>query len=163
MSAIESVFRREVRKNSEMCGVRLSPALEHHLVHTVIRYLHEEVEGGRMTMRLVHAGDTDAKPATFRKIGDDCLLSCSLFPERILKYGGSITHYAGVGRTAYDSAGMTEAAYGFGIMLDVLSVFRDDRPALSVLDLARAGSVIARHATAQDVVVPFIGKPRARF
>lgn len=162
MNEAAPVIRKEIQKNSEICGVRLSPALEHHLVATVSRYLAETLGNERLTVRLVHAGDADAKPAEFRKIGDDCLVCCSLFPENIMRFGGSINHYAGVGRTAYDSAGLTEAAYGFGLMLDVLSAFRKDRP-VSLLDLALAGSLVARAEARNSVILPFISKPRARF
>lgn len=79
-----------------------------------------------------------------------------------MRRGGSVSHYVNVGRTSYDAAGLTEAAYGFGVMLDVLGTFREEKT-VDLLDLARAGSVLARHATADQVVVPFVGKPRARF
>ncbi len=159
---VVAVLRKEILINSEKCGVRLSPALEHHLVITTSRYLSEEIGATRITIRMVEAADERAPAPVMRKIGDDCLVCCSLFPEAILKRGGSLSHYAALGRTAYDSAGMTEAAYGFGLMLDVLSVFREDKP-VDLLDLARAGSMVARAKTANDVVVPFIGRPSSRF
>lgn len=163
MRAEHALLRQELRRNSEKCGVRLSETLEFHLVTTTSRYLIEGVDTSLMTVRLVRAGDTRSDASVFRKIGDDCLVVCALFPERIRKRGGTLTHYAGVGRSAYDAAGLTEAAYGFGLMLDVLSTFRDDRDRDDLLDLARAGSKVAQHKMSDGVVVPFIGRPRAGF
>lgn len=162
MNAAHSLIRKEILANSEKCGVRLSATLESHLVSTTVRYLTEEVEIALLTTRLVRAGDENAGHGVFRKIGDDCLVSCALFPETVLRRGGSVSHYANVGRTSYDAAGLTEAAYGFGVMMDVLGAFREEKT-VDLLDLARAGSVLARHATDGQAVVPFVGKPRTRF
>lgn len=162
MSAIVAVLGVEIRKNSEKCGVPLSGNLHSHLVITTARYFEDGLDLARLTVRLVRAEDERAQAGAFRKIGDDCLVGCALFPDAILRRGGSLAHYADVGRTAYDSAGLTEAAYGFGLMLDVLSAFREGEDR-DLLALARAGSVVAKGLTKGQVVVPFTGRPRARF
>lgn len=164
MKNAELLIQTELRRNSEKCGVRLSETLEIHLVLTTSRYLNEGLESALLTVRLVRAGDERRAPGVFRKIGDDCLVTCALFPEVIKRQGGSLAHYAGVGRAAYDSAGLTEAAYGFGLMLDVLSVFRDAAdPLHDLMDRARAGSKVAQHKLSDSVVVPFVGRPRVGF
>lgn len=162
MSAIVAVLGVEIRKNSEKCGVPLSNNLHSHLVMTTARYFEDGLDLTRLTVRLVRAEDERAQAGAFRKIGDDCLVGCALFLKAVLRRGGTLAHYADVGRTAYDSAGLTEAAYGFGLMLDVLAAFRaeEDR---DLLALARAGSVVAKELTKGQVVVPFTRKPRARF
>lgn len=162
MSAIVAVLGEEIRKNSEKCGVPLSSNLHSHLVVTTARYFEDGLDLSCLTVRLVRAEDERAQAWMFRKIGDDCLVGSALFPEAILRRGGSLAHYADVGRTAYDSAGLTEAAYGFGLMMDVLSAFREDDER-DLLALARAGSVVAKRLTRDQVVVPFTPKPHARF
>lgn len=164
MKNAELLIQTELRRNSARCGVRLSETLEIHLVLTTSRYLSEGLESALLTVRLIRAGDERKTSGVFRKIGDDCLVTCALFPEIIKRQGGSLAHYAGVGRAAYDSAGLTEAAYGFGLMLDVLSAFRDETdPVHDLMDRARAGSKVAQHKLSDSVVVPFVGRPRAGF
>lgn len=46
-------------------------------------------------------------------------VTCGIFAKRLERLGGT-GPYVGLGRTAYIQAGLTEAAYGFHLMLDVL-------------------------------------------
>lgn len=156
------VIREEIRRNYDKSGVRLSACLESHLVETAGRYLCEMPDARSLTMRMVHAADLGETPTVMRKIGDDCLICCGIFPEHLTRHGGSVPHYAGIGRMAYDAAGLIEASHGFGLMLEVLSIFRPDRP-LSLLDLAQAGSVAAREKMISESNVTIFRKPVRKF
>lgn len=99
--------------------VDLSPDLEFHLASTVAFYMRRPVRTDSLTNRMMKLPRKRGREE-YRRIGNDCLISCAFFVERLTRNGGSIVYYAGLGQAAYDVAGMTEAALGFPDMLDVL-------------------------------------------
>ena len=78
---------------------------------------------------------------------------------------GSVRHYVGLGQMSYDAAAMTEQAYGFMPMRDVMAgaVDRGDEDGAVLIDRALAGSQTARAELAdQNVVVgPWGHDPRS--
>ena len=91
-----------------------------------------------------------------RALADECLIACALFEAR-LRRNGSVRHYVGLGQMTYDAADMTEQAYGFVHMRDVMATAagragtEDGRV---LIDRARAGSTVARdELAAQNVVM----------
>ena len=104
--------------------VALSPDLEFHLASTLARYMHRPLAPDHLTIRLMDAAQGRARRGESRRIGDDCLISCAFFSARLVRQGGTVVHYAGVGQTAYAIAGMPEMASGFPDMLDVLQASR---------------------------------------
>lgn len=99
--------------------IALAPELEFHLASTVASYMRRPVRTDYLTTRLMEMRRTRGREEC-RRIGDDCLISCAFFLERLTRHGGSVVHYAGLGQAAYDGAGMTDVAIGFPLMLDVL-------------------------------------------
>ena len=99
--------------------IELTPELEFHLASTVACYMRRPVRTDYLTTRMLEVRHRRGREEC-RRIGDDCLISCAFFVERLTRHGGSIVHYAGIGQAAYDGAGMTDVALGFPIMLDVL-------------------------------------------
>ncbi|MCH5374494.1 MAG: hypothetical protein JJ992_10985 [Planctomycetes bacterium] len=90
--------------------------------------------------------DENAPRDTMRALADECLIACAFF-ERRLRRNGSIRHYVGLGQTTYDAADLTEQAYGFVHMRDVIaSAVENDESddGRILLDRARAGSSTAR-------------------
>lgn len=104
--------------------VALSPDLEFHLASTLAHYMHRPINPRRLTIRLMDAAHRRARRGETRQIGDECLISCAFFTTQLTRQGGSIVHYAGIGKTAYEIAGMPEIASGFPDMLDVLQASR---------------------------------------
>jgi hypothetical protein len=99
--------------------------------------------------------DAGAPRDTMRALADECLIACAFF-ERRLARNGTIRHYIGLGQATYDAASMTEQAYGFVHMRDVIASAADrpEEDGRILIDRARAGSSAARdELAAQNVVV----------
>ncbi|WP_242690420.1 hypothetical protein [Paracoccus fontiphilus] len=123
--------------------VALSPDLEFHLASTLARYMHRPIAPDRLTVRLMDAAQRRARTGETRQIGDECLISCAFFAARLTRRGGTIVHYAGLGQTAYEIAGMPDLASGFPDMLDVLQASRpsiEERPSQQDGDDAASAS-----------------------
>ena len=124
MDVYLSAARDLVVEGMRESQVALSPDLEFHLASTVARYMHRPIAPDRLTIRLMDAAHRRARKGETRQIGDECLISCAFFSTRLVRQGGTIVHYAGLGQTAYEIAGMPEMAHGFPDMLDVLQASR---------------------------------------
>lgn len=157
--AIASDF---VRTGIEKAGIPLTRTLEAYLSITFAKYIGRTITVDLLTVRITRAMDANAPRDTIRSLADDCLIACAFFEERLTRRG-TIRHYVGLGQMTYDAADMTEQAYGFVHMRDVMAsaACRDrleDGPAL--IDRARAGSTAARDALAErNVVVGPWAKP----
>jgi hypothetical protein len=73
-----------------------------------------------LTVRITRAFDQNAPAESLRALADECLIACAFFEER-LRRNGAVRHYVGLGQTAYDAARLTEQAYGFVHMRDVIA------------------------------------------
>ena len=89
-----------------------------------------------------------------RALADECLIACAFFEQR-LRRNGTIRHYVGLGQMSYDAAALTEQAYGFVHMRDVIAsaAGRDTDDSRVLIDHARSGSQTARAELAQQNVV----------
>lgn len=151
-----------VRSGIEKTGIPLTGTLEAYLSITFARFIGKGIEVDLLTVRVTVAMDEGAPRDRLRALADECLIACAFFQER-LRRNGAIRHYIGLGQTSYDAADMTEQAYGFVHMRDVIAVAagRDgtDDPRVLV-DRARAGSTTAREELAgQNVVLGPWAKP----
>mgnify|MGYP003443293819 FL=1 len=147
--AIAAEFIQEGVKKS---GIPLTHALEAYLSITFSRYFDKSIEVDRLTVRITRALDNSAPRDILRNLADECLIGTALF-ERRLERSGRVRHYVGLGQMTYDAAGMTEQAYGFVPMMDMLSSNISDTDINLLLDKAKGGSVTAR--TKLDNVVLF--------
>lgn len=120
MDTYLSAARDLVVEGMRESQVALSAPLEFHLATTLARYMHRPIAPDRLTVRLMDAAHRRARRGESRQIGDECLISCAFFAARLTRQGGSVVHYAGLGQTAYEIAGMPDVASGFPDMLDVL-------------------------------------------
>ena len=109
--------------------------------------------------------DAGAPRDVIRALADECLIACAFF-ERRLRRNGTVRHYVGLGQASYDAASLTEQAYGFVHMRDVIaSAATGDAPedGAVLVDRARAGSQTARAELArQNVVIGPWGGRQAR-
>lgn len=151
--AIASDF---VKAGIDKAGIPLSTTLEAYLSLTFARFIGRHLTVDLLTVRVARALDGDAPRDVLRALADECLIACALF-ERRLRRSGTVRHYVGLGQMSYDAAALTEQAYGFVHMRDVMASAAeaeapDEAPLL--LDRARAGSVTARaELDRQNVVV----------
>jgi hypothetical protein len=103
---------------------------------------------------VTRAMDANAPRETMRALADECLIACALF-ERRLARNGAVRHYVGLGQATYDAAAMTEQAYGFTHMRDVIAsaAAGAEENGRMLLDRARGGSAAARAALEEQNVV----------
>ncbi|MGE0857969.1 MAG: hypothetical protein AB7I01_03440 [Gammaproteobacteria bacterium] len=84
-------------------GVRISPAVEEHLVSLLFRHVGagtstRDLESGFIDRidRILHADTSD--PSV---VGDQCLLFAGLFPEHAIQKGVPVSYFVEVGRHAF--------------------------------------------------------------
>ena len=159
--AIASDF---VKTGIEKAGIPLSTTLEAYLSITFARFIGSSISADLLTVRVTRAMDANAPRDVIRGLADECLIACAFF-ERRLRRHGSVRHYVGLGQMSYDAADLTEQAYGFVHMRDVIASASgqdggDDGRIL--VDRAQAGSQTARAELAQQNVVlgPWGNPPR---
>ena len=145
-----------VKAGIEKAGIPLSETLEAYLSLTFARFMGKSITVDLLTVRVTQAMDAGAPRDVIRALADECLIACAFF-ERRLRRNGNVRHYVGLGQASYDAADLTEQAWGFVHMRDVMASAAtgegvDESAAL--LDRARAGSTTARSELAgQNVVV----------
>ena len=150
-----------VKTGIEKAGIPLTQSLEAYLSITFARFIGATIAVDMLTVRVAQALDAGAPRDALRALADECLIACAFF-ERRLRRNGTIRHYVGLGQMSYDAAELTEQAYGFVHMRDVIAsaAARDDTEDGRVLiDRARAGSQTARaELDRQNVVMgPWAG------
>ena len=150
--AIASDF---VKSGIARAGIPLTETLEAYLSITFARFIGTTISADMLTVRVARALDDGAPRDILRGLADECLIACAFF-ERRLRRNGTIRHYVGLGQVSYDAADLTEQAYGFMHMRDVIASAAgqdggDDGRVL--VDRAQAGSQTARAELAQQNVV----------
>jgi hypothetical protein len=158
--AIASDF---VKTGIEKAGIPLSTTLEAYLSITFARFIGSSISADLLTVRVTRAMDANAPRDVIRGLADECLIACAFF-ERRLRRHGSVRHYVGLGQMSYDAADLTEQAYGFVHMRDVMASAAgadDGEDGRVLVDRARAGSQTARAELADQNVVlgPWGGAP----
>lgn len=144
-----------VRTGIDKAGIPLSATLEAYLSLTFARFIGRNVTVDMLTVRVARALDGNAPRDVLRFLADECLIACAFF-ERRLRRSGTVRHYVGLGQMSYDAAALTEQAYGFVHMRDVMAAAGGNRSedAALLLDRAKAGSTTARaELDRQNVVV----------
>ncbi len=149
--AIASDF---VKSGMKRAGVPLTHTLEAYLAITFARHIGTAIGVDQLTFRVTRALEGGAPRDAIRALADECLIACAFFEGRLRRAGG-IRHYVGLGQATYDAASMTEQAWGFVHMRDVIASAaegtRADAPVL--IERARAGSAAAREELAAENVV----------
>jgi hypothetical protein len=144
-----------VRAGIDKAGIPLTETLEAYLSITFARFIGAQIGVDLLTVRVTRAMDAGAPRDTMRALADECLIACAFF-ERRLARNGTIRHYVGLGQATYDAAAMTEQAYGFVHMRDVIASAADGgepEDGRILIDRARAGSTTARDELAEQNVV----------
>jgi hypothetical protein len=160
--AIASDF---VKSGIEKAGIPLTQSLEAYLSITFARFLGKRITVDLLTVRVTRALDANAPDDILRALADECLIACAFFEGRLRRMG-TIRHYVGLGQMSYDAARLTEQAYGFVHMRDVMASAATGDEAEDgrvLVDRARAGSQTARaELERQNVVVgPWSGGARS--
>ena len=142
-----------VQTGMDKSGIQLTHNLEAYLAITFARYITREIDVDRLTVRAVSAMDANAPSDILRDLADQTLIACSFFEER-LRRSGVVRHYIGVGQVTYDAAGIVEQAYGFSMLMDILSISNKCTDINKLLDLARGGSNVAKRQIGNIIVFP---------
>jgi hypothetical protein len=151
--AIASDF---VKAGVAKAGVPLTENLEAYLSITFARFIGATISVDLLTVRVTRAMDAAAPRDIMRALADECLIACAFFEGR-LRRNGTVRHYVGLGQATYDAADLTEQAYGFVHMRDVIASAAGgdaDEDGRILLDRARAGSTTAKAELARQNVVP---------
>lgn len=153
-----------VKAGIERAGIPLTQNLEAYLSITFARFIGSTLTVDLLTVRITRAMDDRAPRDVMRGLADECLIACAFFEGR-LRRNGALRHYVGLGQATYDAANLTEQAYGFVHMRDVMAsaVDRpDDADSRVLFDRARAGSKTARTEleTRNVVVGPWAAAPK---
>jgi hypothetical protein len=150
------IAKEFVQAGVDRAGIPLTDTLAAYLTFTFARFIGATITVDLLTVRITRAMDENAPRDVIRGLADECLIACALF-ERRLARNGTVRHYIGLGQATYDAASMTEQAYGFTHMRDVIASAaqsRDnDEDGRILLDRARGGSTTARDALAAENVV----------
>lgn len=141
-----------VRAGMERSGVMLTHNLEAYLAFAFDRFMDSKIQVDLLTVRIIKAMDTNAPKDILRNLADETLIACAFFEPR-LRQNGSVRHYVGLGQVTYDAAGLTEQAYGFILMRDVIMCGVSTIDVKRLLDDARAGSSVAKQTLASENVV----------
>ena len=153
-----------VKAGIEKAGIPLTQTLEHYLTITFARFIGKTIVVDLLTVRVTEALDANAPSDILRALADECLIACAFFEGR-LRRSGTVRHYVGLGQVTYDAARLTEQAYGFVHMRDVIASAAaggEPEDGRVLVDRVRAGSETARRDLAgQNVVVgPWGREPR---
>ena len=153
-----------VKAGIARAGIPLTETLEAYLSITFARFIGKTISADLLTVRVTQAMDANAPRDILRGLADECLIACAFF-ERRLRRSGTVRHYVGLGQMSYDAAALTEQAYGFVHMRDVIaSAATTDGPEdhAVLIDRARAGSQTARGELARENVVlgPWTAAPK---
>lgn len=161
-----------VRSAGEACGTRLEEAVEAYVVFMLMRFS-KRTELGREALAVrwlegMQAPEERGGGERLRATGDECLLICGLFPQRVRRRGLPFSYYVGLGRGAYhtlahsgaadDGGPYDELARGFVSLMELLQAMRDPDPeaALQAEDAAalarQTGSYRAWDRTAPENV-----------
>jgi len=152
-----------VKVGIEKAGIPLSTTLEAYLSLTFARFIGTRISVDLLTVRVAQAMDAGAPRDIMRALADECLIACAFFEGR-LRRNGTVRHYVGLGQATYDAADLTEQAYGFVHMRDVIAsaaAGAEPEDGRVLVDHARAGSQTARaELERQNVVVGPWGENR---
>lgn len=153
-----------VKTGIEKAGIPLSGTLEAYLSITFARFIGATISADLLTVRVTRAMDANAPRDALRALADECLIACAFF-ERRLRRNGTVRHYVGLGQASYDAADLTEQAYGFLHMRDVIASAAGSDAAEDghvLIDRARAGSQTARAELARQGVTvgPWASNPK---
>jgi hypothetical protein len=154
-AATLSIAKDFVKSGIERAGIPLTETLEAYLAVTFARFIGAAIGVDLLTVRVARAMDANAPRDTMRGLADECLIACAFFEGRLRRIG-TIRHYVGLGQMTYDAADLTEQAYGFVHMRDVIaSAAARDAPedGRVLVERARAGSGTARGELAKANVV----------
>lgn len=143
-------WRALVRSAGDECGTRLGDSLEAYLVFMLMRF-QDRPDLGRRALALDYLEATQEpvrQAERLRDTGDECLLVCGLFPQRVRRRRVSFGYYVELGRGAYDTLArhgrdsraepFPALAKRFVRLMEVLQAMRGrgSRQALSALDAA---------------------------
>ena len=101
--------------------LQVSSKLQSHAVEVMANYFDKSISDISITVEYLRSNINESNSMHYSELGDHCLMFTSLFKSRAKKLG-SIPYYSKIGATSYMYASMTEQAYGFKYMRDILNL-----------------------------------------
>jgi|AntRauTorcE11898_2_1112593.scaffolds.fasta_scaffold01886_6 hypothetical protein len=131
-----------VRTAGEACDTRLEEPVEAYVVFMLMRFSeHTALGRDALAIRWLEGMQTAGERSggeRLRATGDECLLICGLFPQRVRRRALPFSYYVRLGRGAYhtlahsgaadDSGPYDELARGFVSLMELLQAMRDPDP-----------------------------------
>lgn len=148
-------WRALVQQAGRACDTRLDEAVEAYLVFMLMRFADRTDVGSRaLALEFLEALQQSMRAGAdrLRDTGDECLLVCGLFPQRVRRRHVPLKYYVDLGRGAYDTLarhGAESDTEPFGTLaseflrlMEVLQAMRENDPAqlptpLEAAELAR--------------------------
>ena len=140
-----------VRRAGAACDMRLDEPVEAYLVFMLMRFSDRTEVGARaLALEFLQAlqQSIGASVDRLRDTGDECLLVCGLFPQRVRRRRVPLSYYVDLGRGAYGTLarhGAESDAEPFGVLasqfprlMEVLQAMRGEgaEPLLSPIEAA---------------------------
>lgn len=149
---VTAQWHRLVTTALRECGIRLDESVEAYLIFMLMRFA-ERTDVGRHALALeflegVQGAFRGHGAERLRDTGDECLLVCGLFPQRVRRRSVPFRYYVDLGRGAYGTLASAGAASnaepfealsaGFVTLMEVLQAMRADHaePLLSPVEAA---------------------------
>ena len=135
-----------VRSASSACRTRLAEPVEAYIVFMLMRFS-RRTDLGRHALATeylegMQQPDSRAGGERLQATGDECLLICGLFPQRVRRRALPFSYYVDLGRGAYDTlaraGSVSDAepfdalARGFVPVMELLQAMRDRNPEASL-------------------------------
>ena len=102
-------------------NLQVSSKLQSHAVLVMANYFDKSLKDISITVEYLRRNINEPNSLAYSELGDHCLMFTSLFKGRAKKLG-SVPYYSKIGATSYMYAYMTEEAYGFKYMRDILNL-----------------------------------------
>ncbi len=138
-STATHLWQRLIREAQDDLNCPLGEELEAYLVLTLGHYTHQAALGHRILSldylnAMQPAGNSTGHAQALREVGDHCLLTSGLFPQRARRRRVQVSYYVDLGRSAYDSLSMSmnntwsrlyqQMSEGFVVLMDILQAMR---------------------------------------
>ncbi|GMR07900.1 MAG: hypothetical protein BMS9Abin26_0904 [Gammaproteobacteria bacterium] len=142
-STATHLWQRLIREAQDDLNCPLGEELEAYLVLTLGHYTRQPALGQRiLSLDYLNAmqptsngiGNSTGHVQALREVGDHCLLTSGLFPQRARRRRVQVSYYVDLGRSAYDSLSMSmnntwsrlyqQMSEGFVVLMDILQAMR---------------------------------------
>jgi hypothetical protein len=98
------IWRRSLQNAMQVSKLQLSEHAEAYLAYTLDHYMYELGAGMEKPLGMTWIAVINnplSRKHHYRRIGDTCLIVCSLFPQQARQHNTSLHNYITIGKSAY--------------------------------------------------------------